>query len=72
VEECVHRIYERNGGKPFKEANVAAKNRSIWRSYELYARTGDIHCSVLNTDGSKEEALDRFLSVYPELQAPAQ
>lgn len=69
VEACIRRIYERNGGKPFKETNVAAKNRSVWRSYEVYARQGDVHCSVLNTDGTKEEVLGRFLGMYPELDA---
>jgi hypothetical protein len=69
VEACIRRIYERNAGKPFKEANVAAKNRSIWRAYEVYTRQGDVQCSVLNTDGSKEEVLERFLCMYPELDA---
>lgn len=67
VETCIRRIYERNGGKLFKEANVAAKNRSVWRFYEVYARQGDVQCSVLNTDGTKEEVLGRFLITYPAL-----
>jgi hypothetical protein len=69
VEECVRRIYQRNGGKQFKEANVAAKNDSVWRSFEHYVRAGDVRCSVLNTAGNKEEVLDRFLGLYPELAA---
>jgi hypothetical protein len=67
VEECVRRIYVRNGGKPFNEANVAAKNGSIWSAFELYVRKGDVRCSVLNTANSKEKVLDHFFGLYPEL-----
>jgi hypothetical protein len=69
VTECIRRIYVRNGGKPFNEANVAAKDGSVWSSFEHYVRKGDVRCSVLNTNRSKEEVLDCFLELYPELNA---
>jgi hypothetical protein len=69
VEECVRRIYLRNGGKKFNEANVAAKDSSIWTAYELYVRKSDVQCSVLNTSCTKEEVRQGFLSLYPRLGA---
>ena len=71
VEECIRRIYVRNGGKPFSEANVAAKASSVWSSFEHYVRAGDVRCSVVNTAGNKNEVLDRFLGLYPELTSAA-
>lgn len=65
--ECLRRIQRRNGGKPINEEMVKAKYKNSATHLRYYLSQGDIHCTVLNTDCTKQESFERFLELYTQL-----
>lgn len=62
-EECLRRIYERNGGKPIKEEMVHDKYTNNRKSREWYLQENKVRVLDLETDCPRQDILSRFLEL---------
>lgn len=61
LRECLHRIQQRNGGKPIKEDLVASKRRSVESGVEYFRNTGLTSIKVDTSRCTKENMLRNFM-----------
>lgn len=61
VEECIRRVYERNGGKPVKEDQIRSKWNTVNRNVDYFRQEGFTSLRINNAKVSKDHMLVRFL-----------
>lgn len=61
LDVCLERVYERNGGKPIKEEQVASKWRTVDRNVQYFKDEGFISLRINNARCPKEKMLVKFL-----------
>lgn len=63
VEECIKRIYKRNGGKPINEKYVRDKHRSMKSGAKKFKSLGFEVKVVDNTTWKKKNCVEKFLEL---------
>lgn len=63
LEDCLKRIYKRNGGKQIKEDMVEEKHRRLIKSRDWYEEQGGCKILDLHTQGTKGRVFNRFLDL---------
>lgn len=61
LDVCISRVYDRNGGLPIKEEQLASKWRTVDRNVQYFKDRGYTSLRVNNENVSKDRMLLRFL-----------
>lgn len=70
LEVCLHRIQERNGGKPIKEELVLSKWKTVENNVSHFQNAGFKSIKVSNEDIDKEDTLEWFFNQIEQLDTP--
>ena len=63
LETCIERVYERNGGKPVKEDQIASKWKTVDKNHDYFKAAGLISIKYDTSRVLREEMLGKFLSI---------